>query len=287
MLLELVLSRLPDFGDKRISTAPRDFGRNGSFVVIRELEQDVDGFEAFVTRKADELRGASTSSDQTAYRDLYKVIGQYPDKDWVKAKLMGRWPNGRPLIGNPVNTPSAMPGDPDAANCNAAETENDFAFGSDDPQGLACPFGAHIRRTNPRDSKQPGDKAEQEISNRHRILRRGRAYVRRDSSGETEKGLLFVSLCADIERQFEFVQQVWSNSPNFHGLAHEPDPIFGADVPDLATGHPAKRAFTIPTPAGPLKLTGMQNFVNVKAGGYFFLPSRSALTWMTETALRK
>jgi Dyp-type peroxidase family len=287
VLSELELSKFPDFGDKSISNAPRDFGRNGSFLVIRELEQDVDGFDAFVTRKADELRGASPSTDQTAYKDLYKVIGQYPDKDWVKAKLMGRWPNGRPLIGNPVNTPSPSPDDPDAANCIAAETENDFAFGSDDPQGLACPFGSHIRRTNPRDSKQPGDKAEQEITNRHRLLRRGRAYVRQDGKGETEKGLLFVSLCADIERQFEFVQQVWSNSPNFHGLAHEPDPIFGTDVPDLATGCPAKRAFTIPTPAGPLKLTGMQNFVNVKAGGYFFLPSRSALTWMTETALQK
>ena len=281
------LSRFPDFGDRTISDAPRDFGRNGSFVVVRELKQDVDGFDAFVTRKADEMKGVITSDTQMAYRDIYKVIGQYPDKNWVKAKLMGRWPNGRPLIGNPVNTPTPVPGDPDEAICRAAETENDFTYGADDPQGLACPFGSHIRRTNPRDSKQPGDKAEQVITNRHRLLRRGRTYTRASENGSVEKGILFVSLCADLERQFEFVQQVWSNSPNFHGLANEPDPIFGSKAPDPLTDCPAARTFTIPTPAGPIKLTGMQNFVSVMAGGYFFLPSRSALTWMTDTALQK
>ncbi len=279
------MGRFPNFGDKSIGTAPRDFGRNGSFLVIRELAQDVKGFDDFVNRKADELRGAIPGAQQMAYRDLYKVIGQYPDKDWVKAKLMGRWPSGRPLVGNPVNTPSPKPGDADAAACLAAETENDFAFGSDDPQGLACPFGAHIRRTNPRDSKEPGDAKEQIITNRHRLLRRGRTYVKQDANGTTEKGLLFVSLCADLERQFEFVQQVWSNSSSFHGLTNEPDPIFGADSPDPETGATCPRNFTIPTAAGPIKLTGMQSFVSVKAGGYFFLPSRSALTWLTDVAL--
>ena len=274
------LSRFPDFGDRHYGEALRDFGRNGSFLVMRELKQDVDGFEAFVTRKANEILGNIQSASQMAYRDLYKLIGQYPDKDWVKAKLMGRWPNGRPMIGNPVNRPTSSTGDP-------GETENDFSFGTDDPQGLACPFGSHIRRANPRDSKQPGDPKEQAISNRHRLLRRGRAYVRHDADGATEKGLLFVSLCADLERQFEFVQQVWSNSLNFHGLANEPDPIFGTDSPDPATGCPAARSFTIPTPAGPLKLTGMENFVQPMAGGYFFLPSRSALTWMTDVALHQ
>jgi Dyp-type peroxidase family len=281
------MGRFPDFGDQSIGSAPRDFGRNGTFIVIRELAQDVDGFERFVERKARELRGDEVAEGQMVYRDLYKLIGQFPDKDWVKAKLMGRWPNGRPLIGNPVNTASPKPGDPDEAQCRAAELENDFAFGSDDPQGLACPFGSHIRRTNPRDSKQPGDAKEQIISNRHRLLRRGRSYTRIGADGAAEKGLLFVSVCADLERQFEFVQQAWSNAPSFHGLTNEPDPIFSTDTIDTKTGDMCPRQFTIPTPAGPIKLTGMQNFVTVKAGGYFFLPSRSALTWLTDVSLRK
>lgn len=273
------LSRYPDFGTPRSGLTPRDFGRNGTYLVIRELAQDVDGFDAFTARKADDIR--------RDYQDIYKVIGQFPDKEWIKAKLMGRWPNGRPFIGNPVNVAAPKPDDPDFAVCRAAETENDFAYGADDPQGLACPFGSHIRRTNPRDSKEPGDAQEQAITNRHRLLRRGRSYQRGDGSGGTEKGLLFVALCTDIERQFEFVQQVWSNSPSFHGLQNEPDPIFGSDAPDPITGKIAPRCFSIPTPAGPMKLSGMENFVHVRAGGYFFLPSRSALTYLTTISLDK
>ena len=48
----------------------------------------------------------------------------------------------------------------------------------------------------------------------------------------------------------------------------EPDPLLG-------TGK--DRQFTIPTASGPMELRGLPEFVSVKAGGYFFLPSRSAL----------
>ncbi|HEX4849011.1 MAG TPA: hypothetical protein VFV30_12775, partial [Novosphingobium sp.] len=164
----------------------------------------------------------------------------------------------------------------------AAETDNAFTYGADDPQGLACPFGAHIRRTNPRDSKEPGDPSEQVITNRHRILRRGRTYRRADTG---EKGMLFACLCADIERQFEFVQQFWTNAPAFHGLEHEPDPIAGADPVDPLTGARQDRVFTIPTVAGPVRLNGLSNFVQTMGGGYFFLPSRSALGWLSDVAL--
>ncbi|MFM5931531.1 MAG: cytochrome P450 [Novosphingobium sp.] len=262
------LSRFPDFGDARISQAPRDLGRNGSYLVLRELKQDVAGFESFVDNAARRLA-------EGGYRDLGRLVGQTPDREWVKAKLMGRWPNGRPLVGNPVNIASA----PDTIE---AENGNDFSYGEDDPHGLACPFGAHIRRTNPRDSKQPGDASEQAITNRHRILRRGRPYLRPETA---EKGLLFACLCTDIERQFEFVQQFWANAPAFHGLEREPDPIVGSDPVEPRSGCPLDRVFTIPTVAGPVRLEGLKSFVQTMAGGYFFLPSRSALSWLNDTAL--
>jgi hypothetical protein len=85
--------------------------------------------------------------------------------------------------------------------------------------------------------------------------------------------LLFTCLCADLDRQFEFVQQSWIRSPSFHGLKDEPDPIVAWQ--DLKT-----RVFTIPTPSGPVRLHNMQSFVTVRAGGYFFLPSRSALQYL-------
>jgi deferrochelatase/peroxidase EfeB len=263
---DVALSRYPDFGDASLTMGPRDLGRNGSFLVLRELQQDVAGFEAFVEEASKRLTNGGLS-------DLYKLVGQHPDKDWVKAKLMGRWPNGRPLVGNPVNI---------ATRSYSAEIENDFSYGEEDAQGLACPLGSHIRRTNPRDSKHPGDAAEQFISNRHRLLRRGRTYSRKDNG---EKGLLFASLCTDIERQFEFVQQFWVNAPAFHGLDKEPDPIVGSDPVRAADGCPHKRVYTIPTPAGPVQLDGLGKYVQMMGGGYFFLPSRSALGWLTDVAL--
>ena len=41
------------------------------------------------------------------------------------------------------------------------------------------------------------------------------------------------------------------------------------------------RGFTIPTTSGPVTLC-MQSFVTVRGGGYFFLPSRSALEYLSE-----
>ncbi len=259
------LSRFPDFGAE---SETRDFGRNGSYLVLREIRQDVERFDAFVSRAVADLACGGLA-------DLDQLVGQQPDADWVKAKLMGRWPDGRPLVGHRIKR-SGTPPDPDETR------ENDFSFGADDPQGLACPFGAHIRRTNPRDSKQPGDPDEQVITNRHRILRRGRTYRRADTG---ERGLLFACLCADIERQFEFVQQFWANAPAFHGLNNEPDPIVGADPVHPLSGAACPRVFTVPTAAGPVQIGGLERFVQIMAGGYFFLPSRSALTWLSDVAL--
>lgn len=283
---EDVPSRFPNFGAGTSAGQPRDFGRNGCYMVIREIEQHVETFDAFARRKANELKGLARGEPaQNQYPALFRQAGQDPDAEWVKAKIVGRWKDGRPLVGNPVPARQTKgPAMSDARvisviSSQRAELDNDFAYGIDDPQGFACPFGAHIRRANPRDSKEPGDPTEQMITNRHRLLRRGRSY----QDGE-EKGLLFVALCADIERQFEFVQQSWINAPAFHGLANEPDPLIGAD---LATGDQASRVFTIPTPAGPIKLSGMESFTTVRGGGYFFLPSQSAMRFLANLSSRR
>ncbi|WP_379548190.1 cytochrome P450 [Qipengyuania sp. DSG2-2] len=274
VVIDANLTRFTDFGAASLADAPRDLGRNGSFLVIRELAQDVEGFEAGMEAAAKQL-------SQGGYRDLYKLLGQHPDAEWVGAKMMGRWKDGRPLVGNPVAGHGSAHDDP-------ACRENDFSYALDDPQGLACPFGSHIRRSNPRDSKVPDEReGEQDITNRHRILRRGRPYTRADGKGGVEKGLLFACLCTDIERQFEFVQQFWANAPAFHGLANEPDPIIGADPVSTREGETRPRGFTIPTTAGPVRLEGLKKYVTAKGGGYFFLPSRSALGWLSDTALRQ
>jgi cytochrome P450/deferrochelatase/peroxidase EfeB len=277
------LSRFPDFGGLDSSAIPRDFGRNGTFLVIRELAQDVSAFDDHINRTTQQMflnrlaeRESGMKLTANGFDDIERLIGQRPSTEWVAAKMMGRWRDGRPLVGNMLEAETAP---------NPADISNDFTYGADDPQGLACPFGAHIRRSNPRDSKQPGDPLEQGITNRHRLLRRGRLYTRpalEEGAAQPEKGMLFACLCSDIERQFEFVQQTWINAPDFHGLTDEPDPIVGA--------RNAKSSFTIPTPAGSVNLKqpkggGMKRFVTVRGGGYFFLPSRSALLFLA-TSLR-
>ena len=152
--------------------------------------------------------------------------------------------------------------------------ENDFLFGSEDPEALRCPFGAHIRRSNPRDSFGPGSQDQIAIHNRHRIIRVGRVY---DPKEGQSPGLLFMCLNADIERQFEFIQQTWLNSPSFHSLACEKDPLMG----DAEVG---ACSYTIPTRDGPVRLKPMPRFVTTRGGGYFFLPGKRLIEYLSARA---
>ena len=252
--------------------APKDLGRNGSFLVIRQLQQNDTKFASYLERQARILRAR------------YGLDHITPE--WLGAKLVGRWKDGSSLFRHPAQSKSAGSDYPSTEsekdeNCNADNvpgskkdsssskddtSDNDFLPGVDDPQGLRCPYGAHVRRVNPRDSLAPGSKKQIEISNRHRILRRGRPY-----ENNKEKGLLFMCLNSNIERQFEFIQQTWLNSTTFHGLRDETDTL---------ARHFAGGSFTIPTSAGPVRMKSLQSFVRVKGGGYFFMPSRAAIRFL-------
>ena len=269
-------TRFSAFEDPRPQV--RDFGRNGTFLAIRQMEQHVDDFHRYADRCVEDLM-------QKTDNQLPALIGGEVTRDWVEAKMMGRWRDGVPLIDRPIGpVPPEPAADADGGQTNQADpperharhekrmrTDTDLNFGVDDPQGLYCPFGAHIRRTNPRGSLAPGDDSQLMITNRHRLLRRGRSY---QQGGE--KGLLFIGLCADLERQFEFIQQSWLGSSSFAGLTNEPDPIAAVKPSGVST------RFTIPTSAGSLALPGAESFVTVHGGGYFFLPSRSALMFLAE-----
>ncbi|MGA7322990.1 MAG: hypothetical protein WBX25_00555, partial [Rhodomicrobium sp.] len=239
-------TRWPQFGGDCLN-APRDLGRNGSFLVIRQLEQNVEAFNIYLESAAAQLRNEWPDFEITA--------------EWLAAKMIGRWRDGTSLVRNPSGT-----GRP--------EIDNNFLLGRDDPEGLKCPFGAHIRRANPRDSLKPGDKDQIAISNRHRIFRVGRPYTDVGRSGKTEpRGLLFMCVNGDIERQFEFIQQTWIVSPYFHGLGKENDPVIAPIRHDST--------FTIPTHRGPITLRNMQTFITMRGGAYFFLPSRSAMRFLS------
>jgi Dyp-type peroxidase family len=248
-------SRFPRFGAPTTADL-RDFGRNGTFLAVRQFAQDVTGFETYTREQAARL--------QRDYRGLDKIVGGPVSPDWVAAKMMGRWRDGVSLMARSHDRESGSTDEPD----------NDFDFGTDDPQGLQCPLGAHIRRANPRGSLQPGDPMQPTIMKRHRLLRRGRSYETKQDGAPAEKGILFVGICADLERQFEFLQQSWVGSSAFNGLVNEPDPITSV----CPAG--AERVFTIPTTSGSITLGGLKDFVTVRGGGYFFMPSRSAVQFL-------
>jgi deferrochelatase/peroxidase EfeB len=172
--------------------------------------------------------------------------------------MVGRWKNGDSLV--------RYPHGPDGR----SEPDNDFLFGVEDPDGMRCPFGAHIRRANARDTLAPGSEIQLRITNRHRILRVGRSYLPQEDL--TKPGLIFMCLNSDIERQFEFVQQSWILGRSFGGLENEVDPMLGRGA--------AQHVLTIPTPNGPLRLKRMKDFVRVRGSGYFFLPGRRAMHFL-------
>jgi hypothetical protein len=84
---------------------------------------------------------------------------------------------------------------------------------------------------------------------------------------------MFLCLNADLERQFEFIQQNWINNPAFGGLADECDPLVGVSGKETGGftmgGMPARQRVDLP------------RFVTVKGGEYFFLPGLSALGKLT------
>jgi Dyp-type peroxidase family len=222
-------------------------GRNGSYLVFRQLEQDVRGF----------------------WRYLDSAVGHPTERTTLAAKMVGRWPGGAPLALSDRDDP-------------ALAEANDFAYFHEDPVGVRCPVGAHVRRTNPRDSLDPGPGTDRSlaINRRHRLLRRGREYgqalspeaaLTESLAREEARGLHFICLNANIARQFEFVQDTWLNNPKFAGLYDDSDPLVGQSAPYGGT-------FTMPSAGGVRsRVKEMPRFITVRGGAYFFLPGIQAL----------
>jgi Dyp-type peroxidase family len=249
-----------------------DLGFNGTFVVYRKLQQDVAAFWRFL--QAESIR-------RTGAADPRFMI-------WLAAKMVGRWPSGVPLVL--------------AAEADRAEIgpRDDFLYAEDDPAGLACPLGAHIRRTHPRDQIRPAGPTESlHMSARHRILRRGRVFgpalfdpmiLDRPDDPNTrriltdlrddgqERGIHFFCVNASIRSQFEFVQQAWVNNPRFNGLVSNRDPLGGDNDPSAA----APSAMHVPGRPTGLRTMPLPRFVTVRGGAYFFMPSITALRYLAE-----
>ena len=262
-----------DLKDSKRAQGFVDFGLNGSYLVVRELRQNVAAFRKSMQAAADRLNAVCPAAPVTA--------------DWVAERVVGRNKAGD-MLGPDTKTLPRVEGEPD----------NEFLFHPRDPQGLGCPLGSHVRRANPRDGlafKAGTEDTLLAAANSHRILRRGRKFGpdfphddKKDDKQEgdkgkrdpyeddnVERGLLFMCLNTDITRQFEFIQQTWVLNPNFARLYDEQDPLIGPKGP-----------MTIPD-KDLRKRVQVETFVQMAGGEYFFLPSLPANTYLESLASQK
>ncbi len=213
-------------------------GDDSTFMVVRKLHQEVFAFRHYIEETAARLQRSPR---------------------WLRGKMMGRWDNGSPLARYPD-----APGPPASSDLRSSE----FRYG-DDPEGLRCPRGAHVRRANPRDSSR----FQGRLTQRHRIIRRGMSYgepLPPDASSDdgAARGLMFVCYQSDLERQFEFIQQRWLADGNALQLGSDADPV--------VAHHEDDRGMVIPGEP-PVFLNGIPSFVTMRGGGYYLLPGAAGL----------
>jgi Dyp-type peroxidase family len=256
---EVFLGCVNAFGERAHVPAEKrtSFARHGTYLVVRQLEQDVPGFWASCR--------ATVASDEDAIR--------------LASRMVGRWPSGAPLVLDPEGDSMAA-GVPDTV-------RNRFEYAEADPDGLKCPFGAHVRRSNPRDWGVAGSAAEcRKVVSRHRLIRRGRAYgapfcpdaepvsylkALGSSDPSPGRGLHFLCFNANIEQQFEFVQRQWCGNPKFAGAVNGADPLLGDHRP-LAGEFPT---FSIQRETTAERVALTRRFVHTRGAAYLFMPAIS------------
>lgn len=233
---------------------PDTLGRNGSFMVLRILEQDCDAFAAL-------MAGA---------QERYGM-----DPELLAAKMVGRWRNGTPLTVSPDANLAEKPLPAEELNQfdYAPTAQNPAAL--DDRRGLRCPIGSHMRRANPRGATIAGNGGS-----RHRIVRRGVPYgppydPKKPNDG-IKRGLLGLFIGVSIKDQFEFLMAEWVNGSTFApGIYGTTDPILGNSIS-------GKNKFTVPQANAKPIVVDLPRLVTTRGSAYTFLPSLAGLRYIAE-----
>jgi len=288
---EFILGHASEAQELPPSAAPYDFMRNGTFMVYRKLHQNLAAFKTYIAAQAALLRGIDPSFTEEGAEST------------VKAKMVGRWPSGIPLAVAPTykaakeieaqwaDIPAlrlkTAPSAADKARIAAYERMlTNFRY-RDDAEGLRCPVGAHVRRSNPRDALEPsfgtpGANPDSALTNRRRIMRRGLPYGDPNAIDDaSEHGVIFIAICSSLFRQFEFVQQQWVQYGSSFNSGNDTDPLVGLR-------RPGAKFVIAADPAGdkaPFICANLPLFVETRGGEYFFAPSLTALRQIAEGSI--
>jgi len=274
---ELVLGHPATSPDPLLPGPPRtlapEWTRNGSFLVFRRLRQDVAMF-------------------WNAMRELSHKLAKQPGFTGITdaqlaARLVGRWQSGAPLNRTPLVD------DPPLGKNRFAN--NWFRFDSDtprvglagigldtsplakaDPVGIACPWAAHIRKLNTRDSAS--DVGSRDSTYNRRLLRVGVPYglPARDPfvRDRRDRGLLFLSIQSSIESQFEFLVARWANDDARPKMPGGNDMLIGQNA---AAPNGVRRCTIFGADLHQAPVSTDAQWVMPTGGGYFFVPSLSAI----------
>lgn len=244
---------------------PQDWMLNGSFLIVRRLQQDVAAFRAFAQRQADRVAAQ---------------LGRPVSAQEIEAWLVGRWRDGEPLVRCPVApAPGHISVEPSLNHFDYAAAVPDatvlhegqairIAGGPGDLDAARCPHFAHVRKVNLRDA--PNDQGRPGLH--FRLLRRGIPYGPAFVEGEAEpadRGLLFLAYHRDLE-SFMTLSATWMNSataPEGHGH-------------DLLVGqrlNSARAATRFPNAPAPARLEAPveERWIRATGGGFFFAPAKS------------
>jgi len=232
-----------------------DLARDGTYAVMRWLRQDVAAFEKFLTEQGP--RAAPQLPPEAA-------------REWLAAKLMGRWRDGTPVVLSPDHPDPALAG-------------RDFSY-ADDQSGLSCPLAAHVRIAHRRDDALTA--ANVFAPGQPRVLRRGMTYGPKyvgDGDAEVDRGVVGLFLCASINRQFYPLTR-WMHTTNFRDAFSveaqaRQDPIVGNRARPRADP-----SFAVPTPAGEVMIRGLPDFVQSKGTLFLLMPGLSGLARLAEAA---
>lgn len=250
-------------GGEQTEAVPALF-QNGSFLVFRRLQQLVREFR----------------EDTNAMAAILGPTVNQPALDGPRLRdlIVGRRMDGQPLMRA-------------SSEAEGLFAVNHFAYGgatptvtlstgeivtgaSADPNGLRCPFWAHIRKVNPRD----GANDLPESAHNLQMLRRGVPFGPPFDPAEPglfPRGLLFLGYQRSISGQFEKLNSHWMNqfdvpASGGHdllvGLASDPSGRLvnrRADWPGTAQQFQTLRQWVIPT-----------------GGAYLFAPGKRALILM-------